>query len=256
MGMRLQRLDDYQTWLLTHGSTALVIDPWLSATILKGSFNRNHLSNFTPIDQLPKLDGVVLCTHVTDHCRVESLGLLDPAIPVHGTTRAAKAARNIGMTITHAHKPGDTFTIGNGDDALKFEVVRTGWPLSLLALAFVIEPVTGGRRVYFDPHLPSSKLASLVGRADVLVAPVRGVRAVIIPATAGAKRVVNSARALGATVIVPTALDPKRDMSWWQRFAYRGWGSAATVQSHAGSGVLVVPEDQSLIDLDDLVAAN
>lgn len=33
--MLLQRLDDYQTWLLTHGSTALLIDPWLSATTLR-----------------------------------------------------------------------------------------------------------------------------------------------------------------------------------------------------------------------------
>ena len=176
--MLLQRLDDYQTWLLTHGSTAL---------------------------------------------------LVDPTTPVYGTPKAAKAARKIGMTSTHAHKPGDTF---------------------------VIEPVVGGTRVYFDPHLPSSTLATSVGHADVLVAPVRGMRAVIISATAGPKRVVGSARAVGASVIVPTALDPKRDMNWWQRIAYRGWGSVTALQKCASSSVLVLPENQVLIDLDDLITAN
>ena len=254
--MLLQRLDDYQTWLLTHGSTALLIDPWLSATTLRGSFNRNHLNNFMSAEQVPHLDGVVLCTHVPDHCRVESLALLHPATPVHGTPKAAKAARGIGMTSTHAYKVGDSFVVGTGQDALKFDVVKTGWPLSLLALAFVIEPVIGGTRIYFDPHLPSRSLASAVGHADAVVAPMRGVRAVVIPATAGPARVARSAAVVGASMIIPTALDPKRDMSWWQRIAYRGWGSVAAVQQCAGPSVRVLPEDQVLIDLDNLMTAN
>lgn len=249
--MQFTRLDDYQSWLLTHGSTRVLIDPWLTSTVLTGGFNRDHTSGFTPLESLPTPTAVVLCTDVADHCRPETLALLPPATPVHGTLKAAKVARKVGMTSTHAHKPGDVFVVGEGHSALEFRVVRTGFPLNVVAAAYVIAPVSGdGPVVYFDPHLPSARAAKHVGLAEVFVAPVKGVVAGPLPATAGPGRVARAARAVGARTIIPTALEPRRDWNLWQKIVFGVWGNADAVQRRVGNDVRVVASSQTVIDLD------
>ena len=247
--MQLTRLDDYQSWLLSNGDMNVLIDPWLTAERISGGFDRVHESGFTSIDQLPDIHAVVLCTHVEDHCRPASLALLPKDIPVHGPRAAAKIARKAGMTSTHAHDVGETFTLGKGDGAIDVTVVRTGWPLSLFAYAYVFHDQRSGKRLFLDAHLPSRRLSRDAGPVDAFLAPVRGVRAVIIPATSGPRRVARTAQSLGATTLIPTSLDPRRDMNWWQRLVYVSWGGAPTVQKKLGHDVRVIPESEKTVSL-------
>ncbi len=248
--MQFTRLDDYQSWLLTHGSTHVLIDPWLTSTVLTGGFNRNHSTGFTPIDAIPTPTAVVLCTDIADHCRPETLALLPLSTPTHGPAKAVKVARRAGLESTHAHGVGESFVVGEGTSALEFRVVRTGFPLNFVAVAYVISPLSGnGPTVFFDPHLPSARSAKQVKSADVFVAPVKGVVAGPLPATAGPGRVARAARALGARTIIPTALEPRRDWNWWQKIVFGVWGSADVLQRRVGSASRVVPTTDTVVNV-------
>lgn len=247
--MRLTRLDDYQSWLLSNDELNILIDPWLTSERISGGFDRVHESNFTSIDELPTIDAVVLCTHVEDHCRPASLALLPKDTPVHGPRAAAKVARKSGMTSTHAHDVGDTFTLGDGDGAIDVTVIRTGWPLSLFAYAYVFHDRRSGKRLFLDAHLPSRRLSREAGHVDAFLAPVRGVRAVVIPATSGPRRVARTAASVGATTVIPTSLDPRRDMNWWQRLVYVSWGGTPALQKKVGQSVRVIPESEKSVSL-------
>lgn len=247
--MRLTRLDDYQSWLLSNDELNILIDPWLTSERISGGFDRVHESNFTSIDELPTIDAVVLCTHVEDHCRPASLALLPKDAPVHGPRAAVKVARKVGMTSTHAHDVGDTFTLGDGDGAIDVTVIRTGWPLSLFAYAYVFHDRRSGKRLFLDAHLPSRRLSRAAGHVDAFLAPVRGVRAVVIPATSGPRRVARTATSLGATTVIPTSLDPRRDMNWWQRLVYVSWGGTPALQKTVGQSVRVIPESEKSVSL-------
>ncbi|MEY4165099.1 MAG: hypothetical protein RLZ84_14 [Actinomycetota bacterium] len=247
--MQLTRLDDYQSWLLSNGNLHVLIDPWLTAERISGGFDRVHEHNFTAVDELPNIDAVVLCTHVEDHCRPASLALLPAATPVHGPRAAVKIARGLGMTSTHAHNVGDTFVLGEGAGAIDVTVVRTGWPLSLFAYAYVFHDRQSGKRLFLDAHLPSRRLSRAAGRVDAFLTPVRGVRAVVIPATSGPSRVARTAKSLGVTTLIPTSLDPRRDMNWWQRLVYLSWGGTKALQKKVGDGLRVIPESEKTVSL-------
>ena len=247
--MQLTRLDDYQSWLLSNGDLNVLIDPWLTSERISGGFDRVHESNFTSINELPTINAVVLCTHVEDHCRPASLALLSADIPVHGPRAAVKVARKVGMTSTHAHDVGDTFVIGEENNAIDVTVVRTGWPLSLFAYAYVFHDRKSGKRLFLDAHLPSRRLSRGAERVDAFLAPVRGVRAVVIPATSGPSRVARTAKSLGATTIIPTSLDPRRDMNWWQRLVYLSWGGTQALQKKVGQEMRVIPESEQTVSL-------
>ncbi|MBM3639683.1 MAG: MBL fold metallo-hydrolase [Actinobacteria bacterium] len=247
--MHLTRLDDYQSWLLSNGNLNVLIDPWLTAERISGGFDRVHEHNFTSIDELPSVDAVVLCTHVEDHCRPASLAQLPAHTPVHGPRAAVKVARKLGMTSTHAHDVGDMFTLGDGAQAIDVTVVRTGWPLSLFAYAYVFHDRQSGKRLFLDAHLPSARLSRAAGRVDAFLTPVRGVRAVVIPATSGPSRVARTAKSLGVTTLIPTSLDPRRDMNWWQRLVYLSWGGTKALQRKVGDGMRVIPESEKTVSL-------
>lgn len=245
--MQLTRLDDYQSWMLTHGSTTVLIDPWLTSSVLTGGFNRDHTTSFTPFASLPPVTSVVLCTDVADHCRPDTLALLDPSTPVHGTPKAARAARRVGMSSTHAHRPGDSFVVGEGSDQLSFRVHRTGFPLSVVAVAYEIR-ASSGSSIFIDPHLPSARRLRGKVTAETFVAPVKGVVAGPLPATAGPGRVARAARALGSTKLVPTALDPRRDWNAWQKCVFGVWGGVDSMRRRIGDGCALVPVEQSTVD--------
>jgi L-ascorbate metabolism protein UlaG (beta-lactamase superfamily) len=154
------------------------------------------------------------------------------------------------LASTHAQHVGDSFVVGEGTSALEFRVVRTGFPLNFVAVAYVISPTSGnGPTVFFDPHLPSFRSARQVKSAEVLVAPVKGVVAGPLPATAGPARVARTARALGARTIIPTSLEPRRDWNRWQKVVFRVWGSADALQRRVGSASRVVPTTDTVVNV-------
>ncbi len=254
--MLLRRLDDYQSWQVTWQGTSLLIDPWLTEHPIGGSFDRVHGPGYVTWDDLAQqeISAVLLCTGVSDHARPESLSLLRE-VTVLGPRGAAAVARRAGCREVSAVRVGDqrTFMCPQGG-SLTVTVTRTGFPLGLIAVGYVIEAqdavgsVCG--RLWIDPHLPSARQARQVQPIDVALLPCHGVMAVVMPVTSGPQGTARVVRESQTRIVVPTATDPRRDMSTWQRVLYRVWGgvdatgeqlppSTALDVLEAGEGLLI-----------------
>ncbi|MGA0877559.1 MAG: MBL fold metallo-hydrolase [Ilumatobacteraceae bacterium] len=236
--MIVRRLDDYQSWQIQFGGTSLLIDPWLTDDPISGAFDRRHGHGFTTLADLRRESGtigsVLLCTSVNDHLHPATMRALsassDSVVPVHGPVKAVKLARSFGCTDTHRRQPGDTFTVAAPEGgSLHITVTRTGLPLGLIAVGYLIEAIDAAGdsqgRVWIEPHQPTRSVAASLAPVDVALLPTQAVTAVVLPVTAGPRRSVRAALAARAHTVIPTATDPRRDMTWWQKVLYIVTGS-------------------------------
>lgn len=229
--MLLRRLDDYQSWQIQFAGSSLLVDPWLDDQPISGSFDRRHRAGFTTLADLVRenstIAGVLLCTSVNDHLRIDTLRALGD-VPVHGNVKAAKAARAGGSPNTHVHRTGESFDVECREGGtLRVTSTKCGLPLGAIATGWLIEAIDGEGndrgRLWIEPHQPIVDTARWVaarGPVDVAVLPTQSVVALVLPVTAGPKRSAAAALACGARALVPTATDPRRDMTWWQKSIY------------------------------------
>lgn len=246
--MELRRLDDYQGWQVRLGGASLLVDPWLTPEPITGSFDRQHTAGFiTPVhlaDEGAAAIGVLLCTHVSDHARPVTLSLLRE-VPVYGPPRASRVARRAGCRRTHAVRPGASITMACPDGSrLQVTVTRTGLPLGLIAVGYLIEgrdsdDVTVGR-IWIEPHQPTARVARQQADVDIALLPCSSVRAVVMPVTAGPAAVARAGAAAGAAVLVPTATEPERDMTRWQRALYAVRGGVPATRALLGAPTQLV----------------
>jgi len=256
--MLLHRLDDYQSWRVVHRGTSLLIDPWLTPEPITGGFNRLHTDGFTTHADMKArsetVAAVLLCTSVNDHLRPETIGLFH-STPVHGPVKAAKIARNLGCSSTHANKPGDTFSYDCADGGrIVVTVTACGLPLAAIAHGYLIEGIepdgTTAGRMWIEPHQPTVKVASRLAPIDAAVLPCQSVTAVVLPVTAGPKQSAASAIACSARAVVPTATNPRRDMAAWQKALYYVRGGVDRLQSRlAGRAQVVELRPHEMLDL-------
>lgn len=245
--MILHRLDDYQSWLVTHGDLAILVDPWLTDEPITGSFDRRHGDDHTTVTEIAarpeRLAAILLCTGVNDHTRPRTLAQF-PDVPVHGPVAAAKAARRAGCSSTHVVDIDRPFEFTSGACSLVVTPTRTGLPLGLIANGYVIEARRDDRvegRLWIEPHQPKVAVARSIAPIDAAVLPTSSVTAVVLPVTAGLKRSLRVATASRAHRVIATATDPRRDMSWWQKSAYFvGRGRRRLRQRAADDGRLLV----------------
>ena len=246
--LTLRRLDDYQSWQILFGDTCVLIDPWLTPEPITGSFDRQHTAGFATLADVRadgcEIAGVLLCTSVNDHARPETLRLLADT-PIYGPAKAAGVARRAGCTSTRAITPGETFTFSCRDGGqLKVTVTRTGLPLGIIAVGYVIEGVnpdgSSTGRIWIEPHQPTSRVAKSIAPINIAVLPCQSVTAVVMPVNAGTKVVARAARLAQASTIVATATDPRRDMNSWQRVLYPVRGGAADVRAALAGASTVV----------------
>jgi hypothetical protein len=169
-------------------------------------------------------------------------------VPVHSNLKAAKAARAAGSPDTNVRVPGDSFDIACREGGvLRVTSTKCGLPLGLIASGWVIEAIDANGedrgRVWIEPHQPTDAVARDVagrGPVDVAVLPTQSVLAVVLPVTAGPKRSAAAVRSCGARALVPTATDPRRDMTWWQKAIYFvSGGDQRTVNELRGSAELI-----------------
>ena len=226
--MFLRRLDDYQSWQVIHRGTSILIDPWLTSDAIEGVFNRVHGDGYVSWDDLRREAGtvsaVILCTSVDDHTRPQSLAQL-VEVPVWGPVKAAKAARAAGCRSTHVAKIGESFEFDAPEGGcIRITATRSGLPLGLIAQGYVIEGVDEAGavvgKVWIEPHQPTVRVARSIAPIDVAILPSTSVTAVVLPVTSGLGRSARAAAACSARALVPTATDPARDMTRWQRSIY------------------------------------
>ena len=227
--MLLRRLDDYQGWQVVFGGTSLLLDPWLTDESITGSFDRHRSAQAVSLESLreasTEIAGILLCTSVSDHARPATLSALSH-VPVFGPAAAMRVARAAGSQVTHAMRPGDQrdFAAPEGG-RLIVTATRTGLPLGLIAIGYLVEARDASGacagRIWLEPHQPTRSVAAALAPVDIALLPVESVTAVVMPVTAGLGASLRAAEFARAAVIVPTATDPRRDMSRWQRILYR-----------------------------------
>ena len=251
--MELRRLDDYQSWQVCLEGSSLLIDPWLTAEPITGSFTRRHTAGYLTVQDVLAMgctvDGVLLCTAVNDHTRPASLKALaesgsEPT--VLGPRRAVRIARRAGLADGRVVRPGGRHewrTRSGG--TLTVTATRTGLPLGLIAVGYLIDGFdsTGTHlgRIWIEPHRPPRSVASRLAPVDIAVLPTQSVTAVVISVTAGPVAVARAARAADSRMLVPTATDPRRDMSAWQRATYQVAGGDRDLQSALGEVTMLTP---------------
>lgn len=124
-------------------------------------------------------------------------------------------------------------------------VTRTGFPLALIAVGYVIEARNASgtveSRLWVDPHLPRAQQARNLHPVDIALLPCHGVTAVVMPVTVGPRGAALVARASGARTLVPTATDPRRDMTAWQRMIYRVTGGTEATRERLHPGIALRP---------------
>jgi L-ascorbate metabolism protein UlaG (beta-lactamase superfamily) len=226
--LRLRRLDDYQGWAIEHAGALLLIDPWLTSEPIRGVFDRARGPAYTDLAAIRDGDatvvGVLLCAGVDDHARPETLAALRE-VPVLGPAAAVRVSRRVGALHATRAVLGTAHTFpARGGAALRVTPTRTGWPLGWIANGYLVEGLMEERvigRVWFEPHQPSPHVASTLGPVDAAVLPCDAVHALVLPVAYGLTESLRAAKACRAKVLVPTATDPRRDMSGWQRALYR-----------------------------------
>ena len=226
--MHLRRLDDYQGWQVCHAGSSIVIDPWLVDEPIGGAFDRMYTGSVSVEDVLSGSDAAVavaLCTSVNDHARPLTLAALSH-LPVLGPAAATRVARHAGATHTRTMRRGDVaaFPCRQGGH-LVITATRTGLPLGLIAVGYAIDArdeagaLVG--RVWIEPHQPLPSVARSLAPVDIALLPAESVTALVLPVTAGLATSQRAAAAAQAAILVPTATDPGRDMTGWQRAVYR-----------------------------------
>ena len=250
--MELRRLDDYQSWQVRWGGTSVLIDPWLTDDPIGGSFNRQHRPGYIggAVITQEHVSAVLLCTGVSDHARPQTLSMFRDQT-ILGPKGAVAVARKVGCANTVRMRPGDEWVLPCPDGAsLRITATRTGFPLGLIAIGYLIEARDPqgrpGPRLWIDPHLPGSAQAHTIQPIDLALLPCHAVRAVVMPVTAGPATIATVARTCQAPIVVATATDPRRDMNTWQRALYRVRGGAEVLQAELGAAcrvILMTPGD-------------
>lgn len=245
--LELRRLDDYQSWQVRWGGVSFLIDPWLTDDPIGGSFTRRHTSGFTTPEQLDgeAVTAILLCTGVSDHARPQTLAKFAD-VPVLGPRGAVRVARRAGCRAASVLRPGQQRQFDGPDGCgVLVRATRTGFPLGLIAVGYVIEAhdaagIVRGR-IWLDPHLPGVRQAQLIAPVDLALLPCHAVTAMVMPVTHGPTAAAAVATAAQAAVVVPTATDPGRDMTGWQRLMYRVNGGAAALRSLLTPGTELRP---------------
>lgn len=210
-GMRLTRLDDYQSWLVEVNGRRLAIDPWLTneLSLPPGHwlFGRRRARVPTAKERIADIDALVLTGPFSDHLDPETLSVLPRTVPTFANAPAARVLVRLGFTrVTTMH---DGHIAKPFDDDVTLEAVRPGFPYRHNSLGYLL--TNGHARLYLETHtVDLARQAARLKNVDVAVLPVQGVWLFGIPFVMSPERALEVTRALTPRVVVPTGNDPHK----------------------------------------------
>ncbi len=165
-------------WLLEIGELRLLVDPWLTGPLVfpPGPWLlRGELPHPWPVPE--RLDLLLLTQGLADHCHAPSLALLDPTLPVVGSTAAAARARQLGFCHVTALRPGEELAWPDGDRQLQI-TATAGAPVPQVENGYLLRYPAG--RLYLEPHgfcdpgLPAEPLDAVITPVLDLGLPLAG----------------------------------------------------------------------------------
>jgi Beta-lactamase superfamily domain len=94
--MLLTRLNADSSWLIQYEGLNGLIDPWLIGAQTDGASwfsKQEHIEECMPVENLPKIDFILISHQFTDHCHRETLMKFDVQTPVFAVKSAAELMR-------------------------------------------------------------------------------------------------------------------------------------------------------------------
>ncbi|WP_026101150.1 MBL fold metallo-hydrolase [Synechococcus sp. PCC 7336] len=169
------------SWLLEVAGQRIAIDPWLVGPLEFGGiswfFRAIRAADSLPLPQ--NLDLILLSQGLPDHAHPPTLKQFDRAIPVVGSPKAAKLARELGYSDVTALDIGEQFTLADRIDILATEGALTGIKPEngyLLALK------DSGTKLYYEPHGFHADSLQQHAPVDVAIGPVANIEIPVVGA--------------------------------------------------------------------------
>ena len=156
--MQIIRGDDYQSWIYSHGSILVAVDPWLTSTqsfpALKWLLYRHSSEQAYLIKHhlVQKVNYLIITAHFSDHLDLESLNQFSLDIPIYTTNAAKETLTNHGFTNTITVKLGAKYKLGT----MELEIFAAGSPYHTSTFAYKI--TADGSSVFHEPHTIDRKL--------------------------------------------------------------------------------------------------
>ncbi len=149
-------------WLLDFDGCRILLDPWLTGPLEFPPgpwFFRAELNQAWPVPD--GLDLLLLTQGLPDHCHPPTLALLDPGLPVVGSSGAATKAGQLGFQVVKALVPGERFQ--HGELTI---TASSGAPVPQVENGYLLQHPAGS--LYVEPHgflsadLPSQPIDAVI----------------------------------------------------------------------------------------------
>jgi len=169
----LQRLNQDTTWKITIADQTLLLDPWLTGTEIDGFSWFNEQWHATPpvsIEDLGKIDHIVISQPFSDHCHEETLQLLAPEIPI---AAVAAARKRLEKTFRQSRSFNTIPEYKNGFldlGGLRFTQFRTASIIDQVHNALLILG-PNGENIFYAPHgfVPNAQQAAALKQYPIHV---------------------------------------------------------------------------------------
>lgn len=196
---------DSNSWLIEINQTRILLDPWLvgdltfsgATWLFKGTKNQPR-----PIPE--NIDLILLSQGLEDHAHPPTLKALDKNIPVVASPNGAKVVRELGYTSVTVLDHGEEFTL---DEKVKLTAVP-GSPIgvNLVENGYILEDLTSGKTLYYEPHGYHSDKIKTHESIDVVITPIINLKLPLLGAVIkGQKTALELCEALKPQVIISTA---------------------------------------------------
>lgn len=239
------------SWLLEFESLRILIDPWLVDCLTFGGQSWLFEGRHRQAIALPEgIDAILLSQGLDDHAHRPTLARLDKDIPVIASPSAAAVVQELGYLNVTPLKPGETHRLGQ---RLKL-LATAGAPVPQVENGYLIEGLTSGQSLYYEPHGYGDPRLADYAPVDVVITPIVDLALPLAGAIIrGNGRTVDLLADLQASYILPTAAGGDIEYSGiLDRFLrVKGGGEAfrSLLQAQGLTTELVEPLDQQAIAL-------
>jgi L-ascorbate metabolism protein UlaG (beta-lactamase superfamily) len=201
--MQLTWLDS-NSWLWEIGGQRILVDPWLVGSLVFGGQDW-FFKGEKPERAIPDaIDLILISQGLPDHAHLPTLKVLDRNTPAIASPNAAKvlAALDYRQITTLAPRESMTFA-----DSVKVEALPgSAIGPQLIENAYIVEELTTGHRLYYEPHGYHDGSLGSDADIDVIITPIVGLSLLnFIPVLKGQQTTLTLCQKLKPQTVISTA---------------------------------------------------
>jgi len=206
--VKISRLDDYQSWLISSNNQKILIDPWLSKRFsipgMPWLLSRDRDDNFFyQNEEIINSDILLISSHYSDHLNVETLEILPKNIKVICSSSSYKVLYNLGFTDINILKKDKEISIGD----ISIKGVQPGFPYSFTSIGFYITDSINNKSILVETHVLSKKSISTFKNLNALIGTTESVKLFNINLSMSPQRTYQIIRTLKPSYFIPTGIN-------------------------------------------------